>query len=49
MAFTRPTVSEKCYVKKYQVIDKSGNITEESSSTITVLPVALLEVVSMIQ
>lgn len=36
MAFTRPTVNETCYIKKYQLVDESGTITEGSSSSISI-------------
>lgn len=35
MAFTRPTVDEKCYIKSYQLVDENGTITEGSSSSIS--------------
>lgn len=36
MAFTRPTVNEICYIKKYQLVNESGTITEGSSSSISI-------------
>ena len=35
MAFTRPTMSEKCYIKKYQYVTENGVITEGNSSSIS--------------
>lgn len=36
MAFTRPTVNETCYIKKYQLVNESGTITEGRSSSISI-------------
>ncbi len=34
MAFTRPTVTEKCYAKEYEIMDKDGNISKGNSPSI---------------
>ena len=36
MAFTRPTVNETCYIKKYQLVNESGTITEGNDSSISI-------------
>lgn len=36
MAFVRPTVNETCYIKKYQLVNESGTITEGRSSSISI-------------
>ena len=36
MAFTRPVVNENLYCTKYQILDKSGNITEGNAADIMI-------------
>ena len=36
MAFTRPVVNENLYCTKYQILDKSGNVTEGNAADIMI-------------